>query len=340
MRNQIVSFLLGVLLSFGLVTPGLAQKPVAQVSGPADIAQAFKALHRQTIWPVQGSTRDDIESTFGPRLKASTADYDWHRGMDIDAALGAPVLAVTSGTLWDVTTYPDGGLTVILKHTFNQPVNFQNVTINSFYTFSMHLDEVDPTLLEAAQLNQYPTVLAGQQLGTVGHSGTALGDHLHFEVLAGTWCSLEYQLSHSTSSCAVGFGYDPAVHPLLLFPAIANELSLIHTTEGARVTENDDQPDWNRLEITVQDRKTRRVAATHVLDLNQRLGFDASSTATLDSQDLSKPYLSPESFGPSATLFSTKLVIPAVFTQNLPSNKYLTTVKVFDIWGGTRSVIW
>lgn len=87
----------------------------------ATLSDVFPSLHGASVWPVANSTHDDIESTFGPRIKPSTDAYDWHRGIDIDAPLGAPVLAATSGTLWNVTEYDDGGTTVVLKHTLPTP---------------------------------------------------------------------------------------------------------------------------------------------------------------------------------------------------------------------------
>lgn len=313
------------------------------------LATEFQSLRSTAIWPVSGTTFNEIESTFGPRIKVSTSGYDWHRGIDIDALEGTPVLAPVAGNLFDIKTYTDGGLTVILKHTFPDPVLFQGKTLTSYYTFYMHLSSVDATLQAAANAGQTPAVPQGFQVGTVGHSGTAVGDHLHWEIRVGTPYSLEWQLANPTSQYgANNFGFDPHVHPMLLtVPTATNTLAASLTTKPTssidgrvRITTDDEQPLFNRVQVKIVNKSTNLTVANHVLDLNERIGFDATTNTRLDTPDKTKPYFAPISFGTSSATWSTDLVIPKSWVGKNTGSKFLTTVTLTDIWGRTKSVSW
>ncbi|MGH9385183.1 MAG: M23 family metallopeptidase [Vicinamibacterales bacterium] len=309
------------------------------------LRNAFTSIRTQTAWPVVVASLDNITSTFGPRIRISTMAYDWHRGIDIDAPLGAPVVAAADGTLYNVTTYADGGLTVVLRHAFASPVVYKGKTLTYYYTFHMHLSGVAQKLLDADAAGQKPAVAKGEAIGSVGHSGSAVDDHLHFEVRVGTSCSLEYQLANPASSCA-GWGFDPHMHPLWMFPPLALDQKLTITRQPtsnadgwARYESNDDNPMLNRVELKIVEKKSKKVVASHVLDFNERLGFDATSTAALDTPNQSKPYMSPILFG-NATRYTTDIVMPALFVGRYYGSRYQSTLTATDIWNRAVSAVW
>jgi murein DD-endopeptidase MepM/ murein hydrolase activator NlpD len=318
-------------------------------SATVSLTSAFQSLRSSAIWPVSGTTFNEIESTFGPRIKVSTGSYDWHRGIDIDAPEFTPVVAPIAGTLFGINTYTDGGLTVILKHTFPEPVLFAGKTLTSFYTFYMHLSSVDPTLQSAANANQNPSVPQGFQIGKVGHSGTAVGDHLHWELRVGTPYSLEWQLANPTSQYGSNnYGFDPHVHPMLLTnPTATNTLAASLVTKPTssidgrlRITTDDEQPLFNRVSISIVNKSTKLTVASHTLDLNERIGFDATTNSRLDTPNKTKPYFAPMSFGISASSWSTDLMIPKTWVGKSFGTKFLTTVTLTDIWGRTKTLSW
>jgi murein DD-endopeptidase MepM/ murein hydrolase activator NlpD len=315
----------------------------------SNLTAAFQTLRTNALWPVSGSTFDAVESTFGPRIKASSRLYDWHRGIDIDAPEGTPVLATLDGTLFDITTYTAGGLTVILKHNFAVPVVYAGRTLNHFYTFHMHLSSVEPVLQNAFNAGQKPSVAKGAEIGQVGHSGTAIGDHLHWELRAGTPYSLEWQIAHPTSQYGVNnFGFDPHMHPMLLtVPFATSNMTLSLTTKPSsridgkvRFSCLDDQPLLNRFDVRIVRKSSNTTVALHTLDFNERLGFNASTNAALDTQDKTKPYISPISFGNSAASFTTDLVIPKTWVGANSGANFLTTVAAYDIWGRSKILSW
>ena len=332
-------FLRTLLLSVTLLSvPAFAQT--------TDIRTAFQTLRTQVVWPVVGTTLDHVESTFGPRIKLPAQQYDWHRGLDIDASLGTLVVAAMTGELWKIESFESGGVTIVLRHRFPTPVSYQGKILYWYYTAYMHLNSISSSLLYAYSAGLHPTITAGTSIATVGQTGTTITNHLHFELRIGTWCSLEFQLLNPTSSCA-GFGFDPHVHPLLLYAPLTSSpsLSLLTIPTSAidgrvRFTVRDEQPLLNRVTMTIVHRATGRIVATHTLDLNLRAGYNATTNAKLDTINRTKPYILPLQFDMSKTAFATDLVIPKGFVSSYYGSSYLSIITVRDIWGNAVTQRW
>jgi murein DD-endopeptidase MepM/ murein hydrolase activator NlpD len=113
------------------------------------------------VFPVYGPS--SWSDTFrAPRA----APVGWHHGIDIFAALGAPILAVADGTLFSIGWNDIGGYRLWL----------QDGEGNEFYY--AHLSAFSTLAVEGAQ------VRAGDVIGFVGSTGDAEGTpyHLHFEI--------------------------------------------------------------------------------------------------------------------------------------------------------------
>jgi murein DD-endopeptidase MepM/ murein hydrolase activator NlpD len=130
------------------------------------------------VFPVYGPS--SFADTFGaPRGDISSG---WHHGDDIFAPLGAPLLAVASGTVFSVGWNKIGGNRLWLRDGQG----------NLFYY--AHLSAFTPLAVNGNKVS------AGDVLGFVGNTGDAQGTpyHLHFEV-------------HPVG--LLGLGYDGAVDP-------------------------------------------------------------------------------------------------------------------------------
>jgi murein DD-endopeptidase MepM/ murein hydrolase activator NlpD len=130
------------------------------------------------VFPVFGPS--SFVDTFGaPRGDVSGG---WHHGDDIFAPLGAPILAVATGTVFSVGWNNVGGYRLWLRDRVG----------NQFYY--AHLSAYSPLAVNNAHVH------AGDVLGFVGNSGDAQGTpyHLHFEVHP-----VQY----------LGYGYNGAVDP-------------------------------------------------------------------------------------------------------------------------------
>jgi murein DD-endopeptidase MepM/ murein hydrolase activator NlpD len=130
------------------------------------------------VFPVYGP------SGYGDTFGAARADVSggWHHGDDIFAPLGAPILAVATGTVFSVGWNEVGGWRLWLRDQGG----------NEFYY--AHLSAYTSLAVNGRH------VTAGQVLGFVGNTGDAQGTpfHLHFEV-------------HPVSMLFLG--YDGAVDP-------------------------------------------------------------------------------------------------------------------------------
>ena len=107
--------------------------------------------------PLPGSR---ITSSYGMRTHPIYRRPQLHSGTDF--AGGTTALAARDGLVLEVRDRPGYGLTVVLDHG------------NGIGTSYSHLAR--------ASVRSGQTVCGGQGIGTVGHSGFATGDHLHFEV--------------------------------------------------------------------------------------------------------------------------------------------------------------
>ena len=150
-------------------------------TGPSPLVQiAPKVTGRLTaagyVFPVYGT------SGFGDTFGAPRATTIWHHGQDIFAALGAPVLAVTDGTVYSVGWNRVGGNRLWLRDRAG----------NEFYY--AHLAAFSPLAVDGGR------VRAGDVVGFVGNTGDAETTpyHLHFEI-------------HPSS--LLFLGYDGVVNP-------------------------------------------------------------------------------------------------------------------------------
>ena len=124
-------------------------------AGPAGVALS---------WPLRGGK---ITQAFGPTtfvLEPPLGRYaHFHTGIDVAAALGAPVFAAGDGIVVGVAhTWVGYGNYVIVAHG------------SGVLTLYAHLLETDVT--------PGARVMRGQQIGREGSSGYSTGPHLHFEV--------------------------------------------------------------------------------------------------------------------------------------------------------------
>jgi murein DD-endopeptidase MepM/ murein hydrolase activator NlpD len=126
----------------------LAAPPRALVLAVPDFAELLPAF----MWPVDGQ----VSSTFGRRRMG------WHRGIDIMAELGTPVMAAASGAVVSSAYETRYGRVVKIQHA------------NGFMTVYAHNDE---NMVELGD-----RVAFGQVIASVGRTGRATNHHVHFEI--------------------------------------------------------------------------------------------------------------------------------------------------------------
>lgn len=103
-------------------------------------------------WPAEGP----VSSTYGRRRSG------WHRGIDIKAELGTPVVAAAPGVVIMSGLEPLYGRVIKIEHD------------QGFVTIYAHNDQ---NLVEVGD-----RVVAGETIATVGRTGRATTHHVHFEI--------------------------------------------------------------------------------------------------------------------------------------------------------------
>jgi murein DD-endopeptidase MepM/ murein hydrolase activator NlpD len=199
-------------------TPGAtpAPPPVVQAA-PPDVSPQLTA--GGYVFPVYGP------ASFTDDFSAARAATGWHHGNDIFAALGAPILAVTDGTLFLVGWNDVGGNRLWLRDDRG----------NEFYY--AHLSAYSPLAQEGAR------VRAGDVIGFVGATGDAVGTppHLHFEIHPRDllWLGYDGVLNPFTYLSAwrrladIGFGsWAPPPGKAPVAPAVLLEAQDISTLSG------------------------------------------------------------------------------------------------------------
>ena len=115
--------------------------------------------------PLEGSL--NISSGYGSREDPTGSSGTQHEGIDFTGHSGQKVMAARDGVVVEAQFGPTQGNCVIIKHD------------NGYYTYYMHLNSIS---VHAGQ-----EVTAGQQVGTMGTTGSSTGVHLHFGMSTSVW---------------------------------------------------------------------------------------------------------------------------------------------------------
>ena len=122
-----------------------------------------KVYSGSLVWPCPSYSR--ISSPYGYRVHPISGTRKLHKGLDIAASSGNPVIAAASGTVVKSYFSSSYGNYVVISHGGGMMTAYAHMTRR---------------MVSAGQ-----TVAAGQQVGTVGSTGNSTGPHLHFEVYVG-----------------------------------------------------------------------------------------------------------------------------------------------------------
>lgn len=125
----------------------------------ANLRTGTKAFWKETfIWPLASVT---VTDPYG--YSRQTGGYSIaHKGTDLRAKTGTPVMAINKGVVRVAKTYRDYGKTIVVDH---------GLGVMSFY---MHLSKIYVTPGEL--------VLRGQVIGKSGMTGYAEQPHLHLTI--------------------------------------------------------------------------------------------------------------------------------------------------------------
>lgn len=140
-------------------------EPKEKQTAPA-MACCATAASPELQSPLRSAWR--VTSSFGPRRHPIRGTSDFHRGVDLGAPLGTPVLAAADGVVEEAGSRGAAGRMVRVRHE------------RGLVTSYLHLGSI--------AVRSGERVAAGAVLGTVGQSGVVTGPHLEYRVSRnGTW---------------------------------------------------------------------------------------------------------------------------------------------------------
>jgi murein DD-endopeptidase MepM/ murein hydrolase activator NlpD len=117
------------------------------------------AANIPSIWPVVGALRSGVGTRRNPFGGSS---YEFHKGQDISAPMGTPIIAAADGVIVIARRLRGYGNGIYIDHG------------NGIETRYGHLSRID--VVEGQPVKK------GQHLGLVGSTGRSTGPHLHYEV--------------------------------------------------------------------------------------------------------------------------------------------------------------
>jgi len=121
--------------------------------------QLAGAENEPHLWPV---TDGHVTSNFGWRVHPTTGRWDFHRGIDVAAPTGTPIVATTDGVVRFAGRLANFGETIRLRHG------------GKYETVYAHCHEI------AVEVGD--RVEAGEVIAYIGETGRATGPHVHYEV--------------------------------------------------------------------------------------------------------------------------------------------------------------
>ncbi|HKI83340.1 MAG TPA: peptidoglycan DD-metalloendopeptidase family protein [Candidatus Krumholzibacteria bacterium] len=127
----------------------------------AQLNADFPALKGQLIMPVAGSITQGFGRSVHPRFKTVVVN----RGINIAAAMGAPIRVVAQGVVDYVNWLPGYGKCIIVNHG------------DGWYTLYAHCSQIFPAVSA--------TVQSGEVIAEVGDTGSLDGSQLYFEIRHG-----------------------------------------------------------------------------------------------------------------------------------------------------------
>lgn len=135
-----------------------ANQSNAESTTPAPLPQLIGS--RMFIKPAAGR----YSSGFGMRGSEN------HKGLDIASGGTVPIVAAASGTVIRSEYSSSYGNVVYISH---------NINGKTYTTLYAHM--------RSRAVQQGQVVQQGQQIGIMGNTGMSFGQHLHFEIHAGSW---------------------------------------------------------------------------------------------------------------------------------------------------------
>jgi len=138
-------------------------RKILKLQSESDSDAIAELKHYPAIRPISVKDLKYVSSVYGDRISPTSGVDKFHYGMDFVANEGAPVYATADGVILVAEKTSGYGNIVEINHKYG------------YVTAYAHLNSI---LVKKGQ-----DVMRGDIIGTVGKTGEATGNHLHYEVV-------------------------------------------------------------------------------------------------------------------------------------------------------------
>jgi len=138
----------------------IRQQMVAMVKNDSIMDDQLR--HYPATLPIAMADLTKASSVYSERIDPITGDKRFHWGIDYPAKKGTPVYATAKGVIEKANKEGDYGNVIKINHR------------NGYESLYAHLNEID--------VSQNQEIDRGELIGTVGNTGRATGNHLHYEI--------------------------------------------------------------------------------------------------------------------------------------------------------------
>lgn len=159
-----------ILAVVTIIKIDLSMQAYAASATSDNVAQAIDKVPEFPVNPLPEGT---VTSPFGERENPITFKNEFHKGVDVAAPEGTPILLAFSGEVVEVGESDIYGRYLLVDHG------------NDLYTRYCHCNKI---LVDTGfKLKQ------GEVVALVGNTGWSTGPHLHFEIISnGKYCDPEW----------------------------------------------------------------------------------------------------------------------------------------------------
>lgn len=162
-KRSVWPYALGaIVILLGILSFYLIRQPI---DGETEVATDAKEVIIEVTpngWPI-AKPKARITSHFGKRTHPVTKHKILHRGIDIMAPIGTPILATGDATVKEIGYNKKAGQYIILRHG-------ERYTTKYFHLSDISVAEGD-------------TITKGTTIGLSGNSGISTAPHLHYEII-------------------------------------------------------------------------------------------------------------------------------------------------------------
>ncbi len=157
-----ITYIDGVEVSRVVLSETVVKEPVTKITYIGTAEPISGGIYEGEILAGTGALLWPVPAYTGTTTEFQAPERPTHRGLDITAPAGTPIIAADSGTVIESTWHWSWGNYLLISHGNGMTTRYAHCT-ETYVSAGMNVDK-------------------GAVIATVGNTGVSYGNHLHFEV--------------------------------------------------------------------------------------------------------------------------------------------------------------